>query len=210
MCVQFKIILAVAIVGAREVRKAEAQAKTAADRLRLAARYRPEAVRLKPVRRNPEMVTRTKIPNPYWNAQAKTLNATWFFGIQCVLGAKTRGDPAQFERHFVADDAERKLGGTLETPIPGDAPVRRVARGLKNAPDRRMSLGFTKFRGPQAHRGSAEAPAPKNRSAGNQNHAGTRLDNAINGIREHGFFSGAVEAGRHRFSSIDGDAPNRS
>jgi len=68
-------------VGAKEVRKVEAQAKTAADHLRLAARYRSEALQaqarlteqedfVKYLGQNPELVTRTKIPNPYWNAQA--------------------------------------------------------------------------------------------------------------------------------------------
>jgi len=62
---------------------------------------------------------------------------------------------------FVVDDAERKLGGALETPIQGDAPVRRVALGPKNATDRRISIGFTTVRGPEAHRDSAEALAPR-------------------------------------------------
>lgn len=100
MCVQFKTALAVAIVagvplhlgantqrpsseplGAKEVRKAETQAKTAADHLRLAAWYRSEAQQVqanlteqedlvRKLGRNPELVARTKIPNPYWNAQA--------------------------------------------------------------------------------------------------------------------------------------------
>jgi len=67
----------------------------------------------------------------------------------------------------IADDAERKLGGTLETPIQGDAPGRCVARGLKNAPARRISIGFMTVRGPQAHRDRAEALAPHlNRTLG--------------------------------------------
>jgi len=38
------------------------------------------------------------------------------------------------------------LAPTVQSPVQGYAPVRRVVRGLKNAPDRRMSIG------PQAHR----------------------------------------------------------
>jgi hypothetical protein len=77
-----------------------------------------------------------------------------------------------------SEQAEQKLGGTVETPGQGDAPIstlkrlgrnllnqqpeksgllkvkglcvqlqeRRVARGLKNAPDRRISIGFMKHR----------------------------------------------------------------
>jgi hypothetical protein len=68
-------------LSAKEVRKAEKQARTAADHLRLAAWYQAEAQRtrtqLKEAEdeaeywgRNPGMVTLTKIPNPYWNARA--------------------------------------------------------------------------------------------------------------------------------------------
>jgi len=100
MRIQFKTILAAAIVAsvplhlgannqrpsseplaAKEVRKAEAQAKTAADHLKLAAWYRSETLQaqaslteqedlVKHLGQNPEMVARTKTPNPYWNAQA--------------------------------------------------------------------------------------------------------------------------------------------
>jgi hypothetical protein len=100
MLVQFKTALAVIFVAsvpfhlvadtvrqsseplsAKEVRKAEAQAKTAADHLRLAAWYRSEAsqTQLELTEeenlanywgQKPEVVDRTKIPNPYWNARA--------------------------------------------------------------------------------------------------------------------------------------------
>jgi len=73
--------------------------------------------------------------------------------------------PLQFWGSFVVASAERKPGGTLETPIQGDAPIWRVARGLKNAPDRRISIGFMTVRGPQAHRDRAEAPTPRFRFA---------------------------------------------
>ena len=52
------------LLSAKEVRTAEAQAKTAEDDLRLAAWYRAEAPQ------NRGMAARTKIPNPYWNARA--------------------------------------------------------------------------------------------------------------------------------------------
>jgi hypothetical protein len=100
MRMQFNTILAAAIVASvplhlesntqrpsneplapKEVRKAGAQARTAADHFRLAAWYRSEALQaqanlteredlVKHLGQNPEMVTCTKIPNPYWNAQA--------------------------------------------------------------------------------------------------------------------------------------------
>jgi len=66
---------------AKEVRKAEGQAKTAADHLRLAAWYQSETLRIQTqlkeaedeveyLGRKPGMVALTKIPNPYWNARA--------------------------------------------------------------------------------------------------------------------------------------------
>lgn len=66
---------------AREVRKAEALARTAADHLRLAAWYRSEARQaqanlaeqqalVNSLSRSPELATRSKTPNPLWNAQA--------------------------------------------------------------------------------------------------------------------------------------------
>jgi len=66
---------------AREVRKAEARARTAADHLRLAAWYRSEARQaqanlaeqealVRSLSRSPELATRSKTPNPLWNAQA--------------------------------------------------------------------------------------------------------------------------------------------
>ena len=68
-------------LSAKEIRKAEAQAKTAADHLRLGAWYQSEAsqtqTRLTEEEglvnywgRKPGVVDRTKIPNPYWNARA--------------------------------------------------------------------------------------------------------------------------------------------
>jgi hypothetical protein len=100
MLVQFKIALAVIFVAsvpihlladaarpsseplsAKEVRKAEAQAKTAADHLRLGAWYQSEASQTQTelteeenlvtyLSQKPGVVDRTKIPNPYWNARA--------------------------------------------------------------------------------------------------------------------------------------------
>ena len=66
---------------AKEVRKAEREARTADDHLRLAAWYQSEARQLqsklaeeeemvKYWAQQPGMVSRTKIPNPYWSAQA--------------------------------------------------------------------------------------------------------------------------------------------
>ena len=88
---QFRTALAIAVLAgvpvdagerltAKEVRKAEGQAKTAADHLRLAAWYRSEARQaqadlaeqealVNSLSRNPEMTTRSKTPNPLWNAQ---------------------------------------------------------------------------------------------------------------------------------------------
>jgi hypothetical protein len=68
-------------LNAKQVRKAEAHAKTAADHLQLAAWYQHEAlqtqadlkeaeVQVEYLGRNPGMVALTKIPNPYWNARA--------------------------------------------------------------------------------------------------------------------------------------------
>jgi hypothetical protein len=65
---------------AKDVRRAEKEARTADDRLRLAAYYEYQA-RLKQAELTDQeqlvnywgktsMATRTKIPNPYWNAQA--------------------------------------------------------------------------------------------------------------------------------------------
>jgi len=68
-------------LSANEIRKAEAQAKTAADHLRLGAWYQSEALHTR-TRLTEEkdlvnywgqkagVVDRTKIPNPYWNARA--------------------------------------------------------------------------------------------------------------------------------------------
>ena len=68
-------------LGAKEVRKAEADVRTGADHLRLAAWYQSEIQRtqtrlteeedlVKYWAQQPGMVSRTKIPNPYWSAQA--------------------------------------------------------------------------------------------------------------------------------------------
>jgi hypothetical protein len=69
-------------LNANDIRKAEKNARTAEDHLRLAAWYESEARqaqnRLTEEEQlvayywagQPEMVTRTKIPNPYWSAQA--------------------------------------------------------------------------------------------------------------------------------------------
>jgi hypothetical protein len=65
---------------AKEVRRAEKNARTAEDHIRLAEYYENEAQRKQAELREQEdlvsywgrtsMATRTKIPNPYWNAQA--------------------------------------------------------------------------------------------------------------------------------------------
>ncbi len=96
MFVQFKTALAVIFVAsvpihvvadaerassAKEVRKSEAQAKTAADHLRLGAWYQSEASQMQTKLteeeklvnywgQKPGVADRTKIPNPYWNARA--------------------------------------------------------------------------------------------------------------------------------------------
>ena len=100
MLVQFKTALAVIFVaampmhlranapqasgeplGAKEVRKAEKEAQTAADHLRLATWYQAEMQRtrtqlteqedlVKHFSQMPGIADRTKIPNPYWSAQA--------------------------------------------------------------------------------------------------------------------------------------------
>jgi hypothetical protein len=68
-------------LSAKEVRTAEAQARTAADHLRLVEWYQSQAfqtqIQLKEAEdqvkyweRQPGMVVLTKIPNPYWNARA--------------------------------------------------------------------------------------------------------------------------------------------
>ncbi len=68
-------------LSAKEIRKAEAGARTAADHVRLAAWYQSEVVatqaQLKEAEdqvrywsQKPGMVALTKIPNPYWNARA--------------------------------------------------------------------------------------------------------------------------------------------
>jgi hypothetical protein len=69
-------------LSAKDGRKAEKNARTAEDHLRLAAWYQLQAghaqTRLTEEEdlvayywaQHPEMVTRTKIPNPYWSAQA--------------------------------------------------------------------------------------------------------------------------------------------
>jgi hypothetical protein len=62
----------------KEVRKAEATAKTVADHLRLAAYYQAKAHRAQANLTEEEdqmkhwasMADRTKIPNPYWSARA--------------------------------------------------------------------------------------------------------------------------------------------
>ena len=66
---------------AKEVRSAETAVRTADDHFRLAAWYRADARQIQAklteqedlVRyraQQPEMATRTKIPNPYWSARA--------------------------------------------------------------------------------------------------------------------------------------------
>ena len=101
MLVQFKTALAVLFVAsmplhlgakpqglsseplsAREIRKAEREARTAEDHLRLAAWYQFEARQTQNKLTQEEglvkywarlgMAERTKIPNPYWSAQALT------------------------------------------------------------------------------------------------------------------------------------------
>jgi hypothetical protein len=69
-------------LSAKEVRKAEKNARTSEDHLRLAAWYQLQARQAQNKlseeedliayywAQKPEMVTRTKVPNPYWNAQA--------------------------------------------------------------------------------------------------------------------------------------------
>jgi len=99
MFVQFKTALAVLVVASvplhlgatpqassseplsmKEFRKAEAQARTSADHLRLAAWYQSQARQNQAQlaeqeelvnywAQQPGMASRTKIPNPYWNAQ---------------------------------------------------------------------------------------------------------------------------------------------
>jgi len=64
---------------AREVQKAEKEAKTAADHLRLAAYYRSEAQQVQKKLADSEdsmkhwswMETWTKTPNPYWSAKTQ-------------------------------------------------------------------------------------------------------------------------------------------
>jgi len=89
MRVQFRIVLAVILAAcecraasealtAKEVRKAEAQARTAADHLRLAEYYEFKARQAQANLAEEEeqmkhwgwMADRTKIPNPYWSARA--------------------------------------------------------------------------------------------------------------------------------------------
>jgi hypothetical protein len=67
-------------LSAKEVRKAEKEARTADDHLRLASYYEyaarakqaelAEQEQLANYWGRTSMATRTKIPNPYWNAQA--------------------------------------------------------------------------------------------------------------------------------------------
>jgi len=78
-----------------------------------------------------------------------------------VSRRRPTGDPAQFKSHLSWTTPSGSSAAPLETLVQGDAPIRRVARSPKNAPDRRISIGFTMVRGPQAHRDSAEAPAPQ-------------------------------------------------
>jgi len=89
MRVQFRIALAVIWVAcecpaasdaltAKEARKAEAQAGTSADHLRLAEYYESKARQARANLAEEEeqmkhwgwMADRTKIPNPYWSARA--------------------------------------------------------------------------------------------------------------------------------------------
>ena len=69
------------LLTARDVRSAEKQARTAEDHLRLATWYRAKASQaqndlvaqeelVNHLAQEPGMLTRTKIPNPYWSAQA--------------------------------------------------------------------------------------------------------------------------------------------
>ena len=69
------------LLSAKEVKKAEKTARTAEDHLRLATWYQRQARQAQNKlteeeqliayywAQQPEMVTRTKEPNPYWNAQ---------------------------------------------------------------------------------------------------------------------------------------------
>ncbi|MGA2715438.1 MAG: hypothetical protein ABSG41_20250 [Bryobacteraceae bacterium] len=97
--IHFKIALAVLVVASvplqltadagrsssealttKEVRRAEREARTAADHLRLAAYYRSKARQAQANLTEEEeqmkywgwMADRTKIPNPYWSARALT------------------------------------------------------------------------------------------------------------------------------------------
>jgi hypothetical protein len=64
-------------LSAKEIKRAEAEAKTAADHLRLAAWYRAKAAQAQAnlaeaeaeAQRYSGMATRSKIPNPYWSAE---------------------------------------------------------------------------------------------------------------------------------------------
>jgi hypothetical protein len=66
------------VLTAKELRKAESQARTAADHLRLAAYYEFKARQAQANLNEEEeqmkhwggMADRTKIPNPYWSARA--------------------------------------------------------------------------------------------------------------------------------------------
>jgi hypothetical protein len=67
-------------LSAKDVKGAEKKARTADDHLRLAAYYEYEALQKQAELKEQEdlanywgqtpMATRTKVPNPYWNAQA--------------------------------------------------------------------------------------------------------------------------------------------
>lgn len=72
-----------ATLSAKEVRRAEREARTANDHLRLALWYRANASEAQKMLteqeylvnywgQQPGMASRTKIPNPYWSAQALT------------------------------------------------------------------------------------------------------------------------------------------
>jgi len=64
-------------LSAKEIKRAEAEARTAADHLRLAAWYRAKADQAQAsladaeaeAQRYSGMATRSKIPNPYWSAE---------------------------------------------------------------------------------------------------------------------------------------------
>jgi hypothetical protein len=69
------------LLSAKEVRKSEAQAKTAAEHLRLGAWYQSESSQTQTKLteeeklvnywgQKPGVADRTKMPNPYWNARA--------------------------------------------------------------------------------------------------------------------------------------------